>query len=381
VSLVVDSIRAATHGGGGAGSFSYKLYESLTSDFADATVVADTGAILASSRPSGTLVSDFSIGPYECVPGRYYWVACFAAGTSLNQHLGQFASMFYSNDGGTSWTPATQWVLGWQLRSSGLGVLLDGAPSFDTFSFATDGIRAVGGIQIPDLPVGYYPADEAEDVETDIVFLLLHNTANANTIKIYFGDTFSGADYVGDATFVGGDVWMFETDGLTIEQSETYEWYAVAVYDGSTYDNFELESEHLTFSTTTIGNVLTSPVNPTPADTATDLSPSSLQLEWENFSTGPGVTFDVYLEENKIAADVPKGSATAFSTPATGLSYGNTYTWYVVAKRAGSTNTGATWTFTTTVLAGAPLPSGDSTVHQKRRLIAAADDRIWYEDI
>lgn len=57
------------------------------------------------------------------------------------------------------------------------------------------------------------------------------------------------------------------------------------------------------------------------------------------------------------------------------LVYGTTYYWRVDAANEYGGTTGDVWSFTALVF---DPPAGGPT---KRRLIACADDRFWYEDI
>ncbi len=220
-------------------------------------------------------------------------------------------------------------------------------------------------------PTNPTPTDEAEDIDSGITTLAWDCDGTPDSYKVYFGTVFAGADYLGETTnkFIS-----IEDEFLSL--GIEYEWYVEAIYD-----SVKAQSDTWTFTTNALSQILAAPINPTPADTTADLSPSSLQLEWENYSTGGGVTFDVYLNDVKIAADIPKGTAESFSIGSVGLIYGQAYEWYVVAKRAGSTVTSATWTFTTKTLGSVPVPTGENAIAQKRRLIAAAADKIWYEDI
>jgi hypothetical protein len=64
--------------------------------------------------------------------------------------------------------------------------------------------------------------------------------------------------------------------------------------------------------------------------------------------------------------------------------YDTTYTWQVVIKTSAGDVPGPIWSFTTkTVGAGAgggpPLPIGSNLGTRVQRLLAAADDSIWYE--
>lgn len=68
------------------------------------------------------------------------------------------------------------------------------------------------------------------------------------------------------------------------------------------------------------------------------------------------------------------------------LDYNKTYEWRVDATNEYGTTTGDTWNFGTIVLdppswnnAGAGI--GDNNMVTLRRLVAAANSKIWYEDI
>jgi hypothetical protein len=133
-----------------------------------------------------------------------------------------------------------------------------------------------------------------------------------------------------------------------------------------------------------LGLVFTTPVgpptlsNPTPAHEATGIASSLTELSWE-FS-GDATSFDVYFGESGSEELVAEGvETTAWSVPAA-LTHNSVYGWRVVAHTTGETITGPTWTFTTMTL-NPPIPTAENAMITKRRLIAAADDKIWYEDI
>jgi hypothetical protein len=123
--------------------------------------------------------------------------------------------------------------------------------------------------------------------------------------------------------------------------------------------------------------VITPAINPTPANTATGVS-RTVEFTWEggNVIGWPvPVSYKIYIDDELAGTSETK----SFSPPA--LGYNQTVSWRVDTYAGASWAASSTWTFTTATLGGYPLPTGENAISQKRRLIAAAADRIWIEDI
>ncbi|KKL14251.1 hypothetical protein LCGC14_2517600 [marine sediment metagenome] len=141
------------------------------------------------------------------------------------------------------------------------------------------------------------------------------------------------------------------------------------------------------------------PINPTPTDTDTGIVLATDEVNWED---GGGTDdYDVYFG--------PTGDVTLRSSAQVGITwtipidtlvYGIVYQWYAVANNAFGFTVGDTWAFTTLFFAppyaSGDDPSGDGTpgddggeyggeggknlVRTVRRLLAAASNKIYYED-
>jgi hypothetical protein len=114
--------------------------------------------------------------------------------------------------------------------------------------------------------------------------------------------------------------------------------------------------------------------NPTPAD---DALAQSLQLATLSWDEGSPVadTMNVYfgLAGSMVLLSWAQ-AGTACSVPYT-LAWATEYEWRVDTTNAEGTTTGDTWSFTTIGL----LPPVDRVTY--KRLVAAANNKIWYENI
>ncbi len=98
----------------------------------------------------------------------------------------------------------------------------------------------------------------------------------------------------------------------------------------------------------TVNNPPSKPSDPYPKDKAVDV-PVDVTLKWNSFDPdGDPVKFDIYLGTNKDnLPEATKDLEENEYTPS-GLKYGTTYYWKVVAKDSkGASSTGDTWEFTT----------------------------------
>lgn len=122
------------------------------------------------------------------------------------------------------------------------------------------------------------------------------------------------------------------------------------------------------------------PTGPAPSDTATNITLDQTPLSW---TAGANTdTFDIYFgvsgSEVLVASDQDVSDedwTVDFGT----LNYGITYGWRVDATSVYGTTTGDTWTFTALVFAP-PSPSAGKWQIIKR-LVAAAKNKFWYEDV
>lgn len=142
------------------------------------------------------------------------------------------------------------------------------------------------------------------------------------------------------------------------------------------------------------------PTNPSPADTGTDITLDETPLSWD--ASDPAAdTYNIYFrvqgEDWTEVSDLQEAVewAITFGT----LGYNTTYEWRVDATNEYGTTTGDTWSFTCLAFApplppgitldgsgegdGSPTgtPTGENTMLTVKRLVAAAENAIWYEDI
>jgi hypothetical protein len=192
---------------------------------------------------------------------------------------------------------------------------------------------------------------------------------------IYQGtSTQSSIDSPGLAIF--GNLWRVDCLYKIGEDDWGYDVFTTRTGDEWSFDT------SLTF-------IILPPVNIAPVDGSTDVSPSSVTLEWQDpnlqgaFVLGPVIKYAIFINGEKALANIPYQGEFP-TTIITGLKYNTTYTWRVVIVTSMVNSFGTEWTFTTkTVGAGAgggpPLPTGRNAGTRVQHLIAAADDTIWYE--
>ena len=166
------------------------------------------------------------------------------------------------------------------------------------------------------------------------------------------------------------------------------------------------------------GNLPRAPTDPTPAHEATEITLDDTLLTWKD--GGGAETYDVYFRPygeffHKIASDIEDTyfdvlddtSGLLMAVTYNGhYSYGQLYLWCVIAKNEYGSNYdpptdfgigygGTIWEFNAMVF-DPPLPSGvtldadgnptgtptgGNNMIVTRRLVAAAENRLWYEDI
>jgi hypothetical protein len=214
------------------------------------------------------------------------------------------------------------------------------------------------------------PADDAMNVDVSHGLTLTWEPGDPDnppdSYSIYLDDELLEA---------GNTTGSYEHDGIGLSIFDNV-WRVDSIYGSET-----VEGDDWTFSIS-VHFVITPAVNLTPADSETGVARTVL-FTWSGGdvvgSFGGEPHYHVYLD------GVFKGSSDTKFIVFTDLGYGKTYEWFVVTYAGnpdlGSYATGLSTTFTTAVLTGYPVPTGTNTVSQKRRLIAAAADRIWVEDI
>ncbi len=129
------------------------------------------------------------------------------------------------------------------------------------------------------------------------------------------------------------------------------------------------------------GALPSKPTSPTPTDTDTGIALNESELSW---TAGANTdTFNVYFGESGSEVLVAEGQDVSdenWAIPLGSLVYGTTYGWRIDAVNINGTTTGDTWTFTTLTFAP-PVPSGKNGMAIIKRLVAAANNKFWYEDV
>jgi len=146
------------------------------------------------------------------------------------------------------------------------------------------------------------------------------------------------------------------------------------------------------------------PINPTPANGATDVTLDQATISWED--GGGATSYNVYYGENEEGLTLVSEGQSETSFTITGIDYGSPFeyvvsrAWRIDAINEYGTTTGDVWTFTTIKL-NPPLatglsldsgggnegtgttgtPTGENNIITIKRLVAAAANTIWYEDI
>lgn len=141
------------------------------------------------------------------------------------------------------------------------------------------------------------------------------------------------------------------------------------------------------------------PINPTPTNEASDITLDQATITWED--GGGATSYDVYYGENEAGLTLVSEGQAETSFTITGIDYGPPFdyvisrTWRIDAVNAAGTTTGDVWTFTTiafdpplptgiTLDAGGDptgTPTGENNMFTVKRLIIAANNKIFYEDV
>jgi hypothetical protein len=190
----------------------------------------------------------------------------------------------------------------------------------DVWSFTTEAQQPPAQASSPS------PADSAVDVSITAT-LSWTAGAGADSHDVYFGTTSPGS-FQGNQTAT-------TFDPGTMDNDTTYYWRIDEVNGGGT-------TTGNVWSFTTIVAAPGQASNPSPADSATDVSIDT-DLSW---TAGAGSTSsDVYFGTTSPGAFQGNQTATTFD-PGT-LNNSTTYYWRIDEKNTGGTTTGVVWSFTT----------------------------------
>jgi len=123
------------------------------------------------------------------------------------------------------------------------------------------------------------------------------------------------------------------------------------------------------------------PKNPNPVNGATDVLLNQTTISWE--SGGNTQSYNVYYGENEENLSLVSVGQSETSFSIVGINYGSPFdyeesrAWRIDAVYDSDVTTGDVWTFST--IPFYPPATGEVPTH--KRLVAAAENTIWYEDI
>jgi hypothetical protein len=203
---------------------------------------------------------------------------------------------------------------------------------------------STGGPTPPGQASNPNPANSATDVSIT-ADLSWTAGSGATSHDVYFGTSSPGASQ-GNQTAT-----TFDTG--TMSNNTTYYWRIDEVNTGGT-------TTGVVWSFTTIVAAPSQASNPSPANSATDVSVTA-DLSW---TAGSGATsHDVYFGTSSPGASQGNQTATTFDTGT--MSNDTTYYWRIDEINAGGTTTGTVWSFTTIVAAPSqatnPSPANSAT--------------------
>lgn len=179
-----------------------------------------------------------------------------------------------------------------------------------------------------------------------------------------------------------------------LQDNTEYTWYFEITETGG---GGTFTSPEYTF---TIGSTAPEkPINPTPANAADDVTLDQATITWED--GGRATSYDVYYGENEEGLTLVSEGQSGTSFTISGIDYGSPFeyvisrTWRIDAVNDAGTTTGDVWTFTTIAFdpplptgvtldaEGEPTgtPSGENVMLTKKRLVAAAENAFYYEDV
>ena len=304
--------------------------------------------------------------------------------------------------GGNRWRAQTfTTVLSFTITSVKLLVLREGSPGTVTVSIqGVDGSNKPDGsdvASITDDPSAYTTSSSGEWIEYTFAspYLLSATTRYAIVVRAAGGSSENDIKWRADSSspaYTNGEILTSTDSGNS--------WTAISSIDAL----FE-----------TWGNPLIpgKPTNPSPTNAVSSITLDETPLSWD--ASDPAAdTYEVYFRESGDnwvqvgSAQVGVSWTIDFGT----LAYGTTYEWRIDATNDTGTTTGDTWTFDTIDFdqirvsyrlisggngygpydfdaGGNPQGTegtdwawtGENTILTVKRLVAAANDKIWYESI
>jgi len=235
-----------------------------------------------------------------------------------------------------------------------------------------------------------YPTNSATGVAIGTNFTINISSGSAKKVQLYLNGEL---EQEWEVVNWSGTKYLNPTDDLTVNTE--YSWY-VKIQDWvDPYDWYQ-SAETWSFDT----NALPSkPVNPTPSDAADDVTLDQETITWED--GGGATSYDVYYGDTSGDLTLVSEGQTGLSFTIDGITLGSPFDylvtryWRVDAVNAAGTTTGDEWSFASIAFdpplptgvtlnaEGEPTgtPTGESNMITVRKLVVAANDKIWYEDI
>ena len=287
---------------------------------------------------------------------------------------------------------------GEQIRCSGEDVELSGGHYWTQGSAMTVTIP-----EPPEKPIDPIPEDEHDGMRPGGSQANIKWTDGgagegnaATSYDVYFGTVEAGMELVSEGQ--ANRKWVVpidyhdDPDIEYLKRNEEYEWRIDAINENGT-----TEGDEWTFETSPV-YFLGKTTEPTPEFEATGISPTVESISWQG--GGGQVKYDIYFgtsaetlelveridATNQLRFAVESFGAGKLSIAGSAISY-----WRVDAVNGWGVVTGDVWSFTASELkypdptggaaAGPGLPAGKGGTLTVRRLISAANNKIWYEDV
>ncbi len=236
------------------------------------------------------------------------------------------------------------------------------------------------------------PADDAVNISiNDFTLAMWVGPPAAYYYKTYLNGQFSD---ITSPNWFGGFRWF-----PSLEYSTSYDWYVEAyANDGETVI---ATSPTWTF-TVEADPAPSKAINPAPTDAANNVTLDQATITWEN--GGGATSYDVYYGDTSGNLTLVSSGQAGLSFTITDITLGSPFEyvitryWRIDSVNDFGTTTGDEWSFTTMSFAP-PLPSGVSMVDGTpaggttgtpsglnnmitvKRLVAAANNKFWYESI
>jgi len=198
----------------------------------------------------------------------------------------------------------------------------------------------------------------------------------------------------GQKRVVVGNLWPYWTPPVELNAETEYTWYCEHY---NVDDELQSTSPTWSFTTAAVAGLPGKPTNPSPTDDATNITLDESPLSWDA-SDPIAETYEIYFRVQGEEWGDPVGESQVeieWAVTSELLDYVTIYEWRVDATNAVGTVIGDTWTFTciafdpplptgvTLDAEGEPTgtPTGESGMLTIRRLVAAAKNKFFYENI